>query len=285
MVFSPAVYTLAAIASFVAFIGLSKSLILHHSLGIIVFFWIIFLAIFEFRPILKAPKTNLQKDMLPIQALLAFGHCAFYYCFFGALATLPTLSFTSLFLTFPLYIPWILKLWMGKKINLVSIFIILIAWIGTLLSFCYGLGNLAILTVIFAAILKALLWVGYKRFEISNSLLTIWLVKYSISISTAALLLIGQWEPLKLLTILFIVLIAFLGQASAQILKKAVNYDKSLKTIYLFNLCPFFCIALDYFVFHTQIYLNSLLSVSLIYFSLFLIFYQKKVLPNFTYNL
>lgn len=285
MVFSPAVYTLTAIASFITFIGLSKSLILHHSLGVIVFFWMIFLAIFELRPILKMPKIDLQNEMLPIQVLLAFGNCAFYYCFFGALATLPTLSFTSLFLTFPLYIPWILRLWMGKKINLVSIFIIFVAWIGTLLSFCYGLGNLAILTVIFAAVLKAILWVGYRRFETTSSPLTIWLIKFGISLPTTALLLVGLWEPFELQTILLIALTSFLGQASTHILKKAINGDKSLKTIYLFNICPFFCIALDYFVFHTSFSVNALLSAFLIYFSIFLIFYQKKVLPNFTYNL
>jgi len=162
---NPIYFPLFAAICWIASLTLIKGLIGRISFTQLVFFWFIFKSVLNFKGPSKPSSLSLKTPLFSIHILLGFVTLTFYISLFGALSTLPLTNLTAIYLTFPLFIPWILRIWMGKKFSKKIILGFVIISIGILFSFNskFGLNNIAVFLAVIAAFLKSIHWVGHRR--------------------------------------------------------------------------------------------------------------------------
>ncbi len=285
---NPIVFPLLAAICWVVSLTLIKSLIGKIPFTQLLFFWFIFRSILNFQSPSRPISLSLKTSLFSIHILLAFVSLAFYYSLFGALSNLPLTNLTAIYLTFPLFIPWVLRVWMGKKINPMIILGSSIIWVGILFTFNsrFGINNVAVFLALMAALLKAIHWVGHRRLGAFDSPYRIWAYESLVSTCSAALLLISSWRTFRVRLLLVLALALFLDFIAQKFLNSQKNgpIPLSLKAS-LFNLAIFLGCASDLIFFHAFPPFKPFLCAILIYFGLFLTFFKKNILPNPVYQL
>ena len=188
---SPLVFILISSISFTFYILTSKYLILESSLLIIIFFRFIFMSIIELLSIRQKLTLSFKISNPGIHFLLSFVNLGFYYCFFQSLSELPLISAVAIYLAYPLFVPFILRVWMGRKFKALYAFGVYLAWIGILLTFDakFKLNNILIVVASISSLLKAVSWVGYHRLNVGESPILTWIIKYFTAILAGAILL------------------------------------------------------------------------------------------------
>lgn len=222
-----------------------------------------------------------------IHFLLSFSNLGFYYCFFGSLSRLPLMSAIAIYLAYPLFIPYILRMWMGRKFKALYAFGVYLAWLGILLTFDpkFKLNNILVIVATLSSLLKAFSWIGYQRLSLDQSPILTWIIKYFTATIAAALLLAPSIKLPPASILLMILIGCMFEKISFYAFKKSLREDNQLKMIMLFNSSVFLLGALDLLIFHQTIPLKPLMSAILIYFGIFFTFKQKNILPNSVYDL
>ncbi len=282
----PIYFPLLAAICWIASLSLIKCLIGKIPFTQLLFFWFIFKSILNFQS--PSKPLSLKTSLFSIHILVGFVSLAFYYSLFGALSSLPLTNLTAIYLTFPLFIPWILRIWMGKKFNQMLILGFSIISIGILFTFNskFGVNNVAVFLAIMAALLKSIHWVGHRRLGAFEPPFRIWFYETFVSVSGAAILLLSSWKSFRLELLLLLALALFLDFLA----QKSLNAQKtSPMPLYLkanlFNLAIFMGCASDLIFFHSSPPFKPFLCAILIYFGLFLTFFKKNILPNPVYQL
>lgn len=287
MPISPTILLFVSISSFALFVLLLKYLVLHASLLMIVFFRYLIMAVIEFWSIRKKLTLSFKVEHKLLLILMSFVHLGIYYCLLGSFSSLPLILAVAIYLTYPLLTPWILRIWMGRRFNYFFAFGSYLAVGAALLSFSdkLYLNNLLIVVAITGALFKAISFVGYQRLKLSESPLIIWLFKYFIGTSVAALLLIFSWTPISWQLLALIFLTCLLEPLYKTSFNKASHLAKPFRMMALFNLSIFLLGGLDFVLFNQLPPTKVLLCSTLIYLGIFFTFLQKSILPNCAYDL
>ncbi len=278
----PNIFILVALASFLAYILLAKSLLLHLSIEVLIFLRFVFMAAIDLISLEKSEQKKFQLEHFGIHILMALANLGLYYCFFAALQRLPLISAVAIYLAAPVFVPWVLRVWMGKKFSQKLCFGIYLTWVGILLTFDSTLkfNNILIVLAIASALLKAICFCGTHRLKINHAPLTLWFTQYSTVILCALLLLYKMWVWPSFIQMTSILLLCLLEKSSLKIFKRSIRKSNSLKMIMIFNSSIFLVAALDFLFFRSLSSINALLCAILIYFGLFFTFLQKGLLPN-----
>lgn len=284
---SPLVWIFISIASFTSFVLLSKEIVLSLPLFVFVFFYLFFSSIFELIFSYRKIDFSFKLKNPLIHLLLAMSHLGLYYCFFGSLSHLPLMLSCAIYLAYPLFVPFVLRAWMGRKFRVLYAAGIYLGWLGIILSFSlkFKLDNMLIFVALFASLLKAITWVGYHRISVERSFLSFWSLKYVTSIVFAGLLLIESWKPPTYKQLILIGLLTLFEMLSKSSFKESLEKSNPLKIITLFNSSIFILALLDPLFFKDWIPLKPFLCALLIFFGLFFTFLQKNILPNSIYDL
>lgn len=284
---SPLTSLLLSISLFAAYILLGKYLVLSMPIIQLIFFYHIISSLINLFEIRASLRKKLKFDQMGIQLLMSLVYLGFMLCFFGSLSHLPLVSAVAIYLGYPLFVPWILKMWMGKRLNVPITIGSYIAWTGMLFSFSHKLqlNNVLVIVAIFGALLKAIYQTGYARLRVSEPPLVLWTTKFLTILVAATLLLVGSWSIPHWQTLLTLLLLCFIEKAYKISFKTCVNNYNLLTAINLFNLSIFICGALDYFIFQSILPFKSILCAILIYLGIFFTFLQKNVLSNSTYDI
>ncbi|MCH9633125.1 MAG: hypothetical protein S4CHLAM6_14770 [Chlamydiae bacterium] len=286
-VVSPLVSLLLSISLFAAYILLGKYLVLSMPIIQLIFFYHIVSSLIQLFEIRKDLKKKIQFDQIGLQALMSLIYLGFIFCFLGSLSHLPLVSAVAIYLAYPLFVPWVLKMWMGKRLSMPITIGSYIAWVGIVFSFNHKLqlNNVLVVVAAFGAVFKAIYQAGRARLQVSEPPLVLWATKFfTITIATV-LLLVGSWSTPHWKMFVIILLFCCIEQAYKLTLKVCFKNYNLLKTINLFNLSIFFCGALDYFIFQSLLPFKSILCAVLIYLGIFFTFLQKNVLSNSVYDI
>lgn len=265
-----------------------KQGLLKLPLPLLTFFWFLFRTPLHFPFNAPLRSYKIKTRILLHHLLISFMTLGLYISFFGALQALPLTNASALFLMFPLYIPWVLRHWMGKKINKRLYLGLLIAFIGALFSFSihFKWNNVLVLLGISAGMLQALKWVGSKRLKLTETSFTIWFYESLVTLSASALLMISSVKHFRWELLFWVVGAAFLEKLSQYMISQRFTSSiPSFEKVSILNLAIFMGAVLDLFVFHSLPPFHTLLCAILIYLGLFLTFLQKNILPNPLYPL
>ena len=284
---SPLISLFLGISLFVAYILLGKYLVLSMPIIQLVFFYHVISSLINLVEIRLSLRKKIKFDQLGIQLLMSLVYLGFILCFFGSLSQLPLVSAVAIYLAYPLFVPWILKIWMGKRLNIPIIIGSYIVWAGMVFSFNHKLqlNNVLVIVAIFGSIFKAIYQTGYARLRVSEAPLILWATKFLTTLVASALLLVGSWTMPHWQKLLTLLLLCFIEKGYRICFKICtINYNL-LKATNLFNSSIFVCGALDYFIYQSILPFKSILCAVLIYLGIFFTFLQKNVLSNSVYDL
>lgn len=284
---SPFIFFITSFVCFCAFILLSKSIVLSTSIISFILVRLLLLALIELYQIFRSHSQNKSCHQIGVHFMLGFAYLGYQLCFFGALSALPLIACVAIYLSYSALTPWILRVWMGKRVFGPYILSTLLIGVAFLCSFDSGLKlkNVFLLLAIFAALLKAFYQTGYAKLDVNNSPLCVWLTKYGIAISGGALLMIGlpitiTWQKGLLITLLVAV-----EKTYKHFAKKSERFLNRLTFISLFSLSLFACGGLDWLIYHTYPSPTLFLTSILIYCGIFFTFLQKNLSANAMHDL
>ncbi|MCH9633820.1 MAG: hypothetical protein S4CHLAM7_05540 [Chlamydiae bacterium] len=274
------IFPLIASLFWVSSLSLLKFLTLKTAFIPLLFFWFALRLIINGFKIYQKPLSSLRTPLLSLHIRLGFISCALYACLLGALSAIPLMTANAIYLTFPLFIPWILRLWIGKKSPPYWILFILIALVGTFASFNqkFGLSNLGVFLALCSALLQGLRQLGQKRLLASEPPFRIWFYQSLTPLLLSSILLVDSWKPIKIPFLILTALAALFYEGSSQLMK----YKKRSLSIQgpLFTTSIFTALLADLLIFGSPPPFIPILCALLIYFSLFIAFFQKNILPN-----
>lgn len=223
------------------------------------------------------------KLLNPLDFLFSFSLIALFYCLLSSLQQLPTTAIFSLLFSFPLFLPLILKFWMGKKIaSKLKLFLGLF----TLVPLFYfrslnHLEYLAIFLALIASALKALEWITRKRFYPLQKQRLLIKEPYFLSLFLMLPLLLVERPSFHLSSLLYLLVYALAKWTELNYLKHKLLKNSTLESYGLiYSLGLFFCLMADFLYFKnppSYIYLSASCINSLF---IFVLFSQKKILPN-----
>jgi hypothetical protein len=286
---NPIALSLGAALSFVLSLFFLKSALRHLPLLSCTFFWFAFRSFLNYPRGTKSKQLTLSTQNLLLHCIISFLAMGLYLCLFGALLPLPLTYVSSLYLIYPLYIPGVLRVWMGKKIDQRIAIGLIISLVGV--CFCFnlklGLNNIALILALSAGILKALFWVGAKRLKLTESPFTIWFYETLITLSGSSLLMLSGWKSMKWAYLLWVFLGACLEKLVFFLLSQKSNplESKYLSKGGIFSLAIFIAMAFELIFNFSFPSFHILISSILIYLGLFITFFQKTTLPNPLYSL
>lgn len=284
---SPSIFFISSIVFFCAYILASKSILLTLPILLFIFVRLVILALADLYLTQRQKHKRVWGNHLGLHLMMGFAYLGYQLCFFGAVTTLPLISVVAIYLSYTALIPWILRIWIGKRLFWPYILSSSLIFIGLICSFDahLKLKSIFIVLAIAGMLFKAVYQTGYSRLEISNSPLYIWLFKYSVSLSCAALLLIGTSFVISWQQVLFILILVALEKTYKICIHKGRYNLKPIIFISLFNLNMFICGFLDFLIFKTIPSYLLILTAALIYCGIFLIFLQKSVSSNSLHDL
>lgn len=281
--------SLGAALFFVLSLFFLKCALTHLPLLSCIFFWFVCRSFLNFPWGIKRKKFFLKTQNFLLHCVVSFLSMGLYLSFFGALLFLPITYPCSLYLLYPLYLPSILRIWMGKKIDLRIYIGLIIGLFGV--CFCFdlklGLNNIALVLALCAGILKAIFWVGTKRLQLTESPFTIWFYETLITLSGLSLLILSSEKPMKWVYLHWVILGASLEKLVSFLLSKKGDpfESKYLSKGGIFSLAIFIAIAFELIFNFAPPSFHILISSILIYLGLFITFFQKTPLPNPLYSL
>lgn len=266
-------------------LALFKFALQANSIASIIVSYFAFRALIHFIFCETPGKFTLKNPHWKEQLIFSFILIGLYYCLFGALNNLPLLNASALFLSYPIFIPFIVRLWLGKKYDMRIFWTAPLILIGALLSLSYKFswGIMGIALAIFAALLQATYWIGKRKLHTELFGRTFWFYESIFVLPTVSITLIDSFKPFNISVLFFVFLGVILEFLSTRFLKLSSS-PPSHKSL-IFNGSIFLCLIVDPLFFHTFTPIRPFFCAILIYLALFLTFFQKNILPNPSYDL
>ncbi len=139
----------------------------YPSLTTTVSFYLAFRLFLSLKSSFFREKPRFQHHFFLTSFLMSFIVTGFPYIFFIGLRTTDPFPVLLTVLCFPLWIPWILKLWIVKRMDPTSLLSFFLFGTGWLLLFFFSL-HFALILALCASLLKGIAVTGYKRLSLSG---------------------------------------------------------------------------------------------------------------------
>ncbi len=202
-------------------------------------------------------KTTFRPTTLSITAthfITGIANLCAIYCFFYSINQLPLFNAVSLFFSAPLFVVFVTRIWIGKRIAHKVYLPVIIGFIGliiTLTSNNFRFGMVAVVAIT-GGVLQSIARIGLQRLQFSESFLKIFLYSWIIPTLISALPLSYAWKSLSFVHLLILFLSIVFSILYQLILKKAVKAP-SFKTYASYFYTAIFFVALLDLIFFRQL--------------------------------